>query len=53
MALPPKMITMSGGGATGRLNFLQAAVLDADRTLQMPIRARDLLTTVQGLLVET
>ncbi len=54
MAPPPKIIAMSGGGETGRLNFLQAAaVLGANRTLQKPIRARDLLTTVQDLLAET
>ena len=54
MAFPPNIIAMSGGGETGRLNFLQAAAaLGADRTLQKPIRARALLTTVQALLAET
>ena len=54
MTPPPKIIAISGGGYTGRLDFLgAAAVLGADRTLQKPIRARDLLTTVQDLLAET
>jgi CheY-like chemotaxis protein len=50
----PKIIAMSGGGQTGRLDFLHAAtLLGADRTLQKPVRARDLLTAVQSLLGET
>jgi CheY-like chemotaxis protein len=36
---PPKIIAMSGGGATGQLNFLQAATaFGADRTFQKPPR---------------
>jgi CheY-like chemotaxis protein len=47
----PQIIAMSGGGQTGRLDFLHAAtLLGADRTLQKPVRARDLLTAVQSLL---
>ena len=50
----PQIIAMSGGGQTGRLDFLHAAtLLGADRTLQKPVRARDLLTAVQSLLGET
>jgi len=50
----PKIIAMSGGGQTGRLDFLQVAtVLGADRTFQKPLRARALLTAVQDLLAET
>jgi len=51
---PPKIIAISGGGHTGRLQFLgAAAVLGANRTLAKPIRMRDLLTAVQDLLAET
>ena len=47
----PKIIAMSGGGQTGRLDFLQVAtVFGAHHTLQKPVRARDLLTAVQRLL---
>jgi CheY-like chemotaxis protein len=47
----PKIIAMSGGGQTGQLDFLHVAtVFGADRTLQKPMRARDLLTAVQSLL---
>ena len=47
----PKIIAVSGGGQTGQLDFLRVAtVFGADRTLQKPVRARDLLTAVQSLL---
>jgi CheY-like chemotaxis protein len=47
---PPKIIAMSGGGATGQLNFLQAATaFGADRTFQKPTRARDLLDRARPL----
>ena len=50
----PKIIAMSGGGQMGSRPLLEIArVLGADRTLQKPIRARDLLTTVQDLLAKT
>jgi len=53
MTPSPKIIAIAGGGYTGRLRFLEtAAMLGADRTLQQPIRAHDLLTTVQELLAE-
>ena len=50
----PKIIAMSGGGQMGSRPLLEIArVLGADRTLQKPIRARDLLATVQDLLAKT
>jgi len=49
----PKIIAMSGGGQTGRLEFLDVArVLGADRTLHKPVRARDLLRAIRELLGE-
>ena len=54
MTPAPKSIAISGGGYTGRRDCLRAtAVLGADRPFQKPLRARDLLTTVQALLAET
>ena len=54
MTPAPKIIAISGGGYTGRRDCLRAAaVLGAARTFQKPLRARDLLTTVQALLAET
>ena len=50
---PPNIIALSGGGQTLRMDFLQLAqALGANRTLQKPIRARDLLTAVQDLVGE-
>ena len=47
----PKIIAMSGGGQTGQMDFLHVATMfGADRTLQKPVRARDLQTAVQSLL---
>jgi DNA-binding response OmpR family regulator len=46
-----KIIAMSGGGQTGRMDFLQvAAVLGAARTLQKPFRMQALLEAVQDLM---
>ena len=54
MTPAPKIIAISGGGYTGRRDCLRAAaVLGAARTFRKPLRARDLLTTVQALLAET
>ena len=50
----PAIIAMSGGGLFSGQDLLHIAiVLGADRALQKPIRARDLLTTVQDLLAKT
>jgi DNA-binding response OmpR family regulator len=46
-----KIIAISGGGQTGRLDFLEAAaVLGAQRTLRKPFRPRELLTAVRELM---
>jgi CheY-like chemotaxis protein len=45
-----KIIAMSGGGQTGRMDFLQiASVLGAERTLQKPFRMQTLLEAVRDL----
>jgi CheY-like chemotaxis protein len=46
-----KIITLSGGGQTGRLEFLQVATGDgANRTLRKPLRSHDLCAAVQEIL---
>jgi two-component system, chemotaxis family, chemotaxis protein CheY len=51
---PPKIIAMSSGGQTGLFNFLPiGALFGADRTVQKPIQAHNLLTTVQALVAES
>ena len=53
MAPSPKIIAIAGGRYATRLRLLEdAAALTADRILQQPIRARDLLMAVQELLAE-
>jgi CheY-like chemotaxis protein len=45
-----RIIAMSGGGQTGRMNFLQvAAVLGAQRTLHKPFNRHTLLEAVRDL----
>jgi CheY-like chemotaxis protein len=45
-----KIIAMSGGGQTGRMDFLKvAAVMGAQRTLQKPFRHEALLAAVREL----
>jgi CheY-like chemotaxis protein len=45
-----KMIAMSGGGQTGRMDFLHvAAVLGAQRTLHKPFNRQTLLEVVRDL----
>ena len=46
-----KIIAISGGGQTGRLDFLKAAaVLGAQRTLRKPFRQGELLAAVRELM---
>ena len=46
-----KIIAISGGGAMGRMDYLDVAErLGADCSLQKPFRLRDLIALVQGLL---
>jgi two-component system chemotaxis response regulator CheY len=46
-----KIIAMSGGGQTGRMDFLDAAaVMGAQRTLRKPFRQQELLDAVWDLL---
>jgi CheY-like chemotaxis protein len=46
-----KIIAMSGGGQTGRMNFLEvAAVLGAQRTLPKPFSRQGLLEAVHALM---
>ena len=50
---PPTIIAISGGGLFRGQDLLHiATLLGADRALQKPIRARDLLTAVQDLLAK-
>jgi DNA-binding response OmpR family regulator len=49
-----KIVAMSGGGATNRMDFLDIArKLGADGALRKPINVGDLLKTVQSLLSTT
>jgi len=46
-----KIIAITGGGHTGRMDFLEAAaVLGAQRTLRKPFRQGELLTAVRELM---
>jgi len=47
----PKIIALSGGGQTGRLEFLQVTTGGGtNRTLRKPMRSRDLYAAVQEIL---
>src|SRR6184192_3852652 len=49
----PKIIAMSGGGQTGQIEVLEAAVaFGAARTLLKPFAPRELLMAIRGLLGE-
>jgi CheY-like chemotaxis protein len=49
-----RIIAMSGGGQTGRMNFLQVAtVLGAQRTLHKPFNRQTLLEAVRDLTQST
>jgi len=46
-----KIIAISGGGQTGRMDFLHlAAMLGAQRTLRKPFRPQELLEAVRDLM---
>jgi CheY-like chemotaxis protein len=48
-----KIIAISGGGQTGRMDFLEAAqVFGAQRTMRKPLRMQDLLAMIRELLGE-
>ena len=47
----PKIIALSGGGQTGRLEFLQVTTGGGtNRALRKPMRSRDLYAAVQEIL---
>jgi CheY-like chemotaxis protein len=47
----PKIIALSGGGQTGRLEFLQITTGGGTaRTLRKPMRSHDLYAAVQEIL---
>lgn len=48
------IIAVSGGGQTGRANFLDFAQdLGADRTMEKPVQTEELLAAISELLAET
>jgi CheY-like chemotaxis protein len=47
------ILATSGGGATGRLNFLEIATdFGADRVLSKPFRSKELLAAVEEMLAK-
>jgi CheY-like chemotaxis protein len=47
----PKIIALSGGGQTGRLEFLQVTTRGGtNRTLRKPMRSHNLCAAVQEIL---